>query len=199
MFLFLLPELLLIIIFISAAIFNDREFHNIYRYSRYEEFIRSKYPSHLGVLADFHIDRHKDTDHEKSNSFFEKAESMRLKNENEKALRNYNICIDYDPDKAEYIYQRGVFKLTRLEIDRDMAYSAIKDFDRALRLNPQYTFAHFHKSIALGYLHKYAPALIHARQVWNADSTLNEKSFSEKYGISRENFSKQFSRKILFN
>jgi tetratricopeptide (TPR) repeat protein len=154
--------------------------------------MRSKYPEHLQPVADYFIDKYKDVDSLKSAEYFQESNDANKAGRDEDALRYLNLAIDANPDNSHYYYLRGVLKLTRMDIDAEMAYSSIKDFDRSVRLNPGYTNVYFHRSIALGYLGKSLRSFNDAKVVWNADSTLSDKEFQMKYGMSKKTFSIPF-------
>jgi tetratricopeptide (TPR) repeat protein len=179
-------------VLLTASLFNARSFHNFYRSNYYEEYIRSKYTEQEGIIADLYIDRNKNPDKIKSEEALKKAMEADSLNKNETALKLYNRGIDLDPDNAYAYHRRGYLKLNKLELDADMAYSAIKDFDRAIRLQPGFTLAYFHRYLAADYLDLKGRAFLDRKKVWEADSILSETDFLNKYGISKTSFSKPF-------
>lgn len=179
-------------ILLTASCFNARTFHNFYRSTYYEEYIRSKYTEQEGIIADLYIDRNKKTEKEKSLEILIRAMEADSTNKNEIALKLYNEGIDLDPDNAIAYHRRGFLKLSKLELDVDMAYSAIKDFDRAIRLQPGFTLAYFHRYLATDYLNLKGRAFLDRKRVWEADSILSENDFLIKYGTSKASFSKPF-------
>ena len=184
--------LLLSFIFTTSAFLNPREFHNLYRSSTYEEYIRQKYTEPQGLIADYFIDKYKKVNIEKSEKLLHLAIEADSIHANEKAMVYFNRCIDNNPDNAIAYHKRGYFKLTRLEINEDVAYSAIKDFSRAIRLNPEFTDAYFHRGVAYGYLKNRGRSIIDMKKVWTLDSTLSENEFQKKYGSSKKSFSIPF-------
>ncbi len=184
--------MLISFVLITAAFFNVRSFHNFYRTTYYEEYIRSKYTEQEGIIADLYIDKHKNPEKKKSELVLKMAFEADSLNKNDLALKLYNQSIDLDPDNANAYHRRGFLKLTKLELDVDMAYSAIKDFDRAIRLQQDFTLAYFHRYLAEDYLALKGRAFLDRKKVWEADSLLSETDFLKKYGISKTSFSKPF-------
>jgi tetratricopeptide (TPR) repeat protein len=180
------------LIILSAVIFNPREFHNFYRSSKYEEYIRSQYPANQGIVADYFIDKYKKPDKESADKYLQSAINFDTSDDKEHALEMFNKSIDANPDNAEATYKRGLFKLTRLDLDAEIAYSAIKDFDRALRLDSTITMAHFHRGLAYGYIGNKGRSFVDMKKVWYADSTLTDEQFLKKYGSSKKSFSVPF-------
>jgi tetratricopeptide (TPR) repeat protein len=184
--------ILISFVLITAALFNVRSFHNFYRSTYYEEYIRSKYTEQEGILADLYIDKHKNIEKHTSELVLKMAFEADSFNKNDLALKLYNQAIDLDPDNANAYHRRGFLKLTKLELDIDMAYSAIKDFDRAIHLQEDFTLAYFHRYLAEDYLDLKGRAFLDRKKVWEADSLLSETDFLKKYGISKTSFSKPF-------
>ena len=184
--------LLISFILFTFLILDPRQFHNFYRSSLYEEFIRSKYPEQSGDLADLYIDKYKRPDKEKAEKYLKSAIDAEGLFDYEMALELYNKSIDLNPDNPFSCYRRGLLKLTRLDLNSDVSYSAIKDFSRTLRLDSTYTVAYFHRSLALGYLGLRMRSFQDMKKVWELDSVLTEDEFQKKYGTSKKSFSKPF-------
>ena len=179
-------------IFISSVLLNPRHFHNFYRNSTYEQFIRARYTETNGIIADLFIDRYKSPDSIKAEFYYKLALKAEADGDYSKEIRLLNRSIDYNPDDAFAYHKRGIVKLHYLDLNYDVAYSAIKDFSRAIRLKPDFTLAYFHRAVALGYVHNYQRSFLDTRFVWYADSTLSESDFISKYGKSKKAFSKPF-------
>ena len=179
-------------ILITSVIFNPREFHNFYRSTTYEEYIRSRYPEQSGRVADLFIDKYKIIEKEKSENIFKEAVASESIGDYENALELYNKCIDLNPDNAIAYYRRGLLKLTRLELSLFIANSAIIDFNRSLRLDSKYTVAYFHRGLAFGYLGLRGESFLDMKKVWAMDSTLSDEKFQRKYGSSKKSFSVPF-------
>ncbi len=184
--------LLISFVLITATILNSRSFHNFYRSTYYEEYIRSKYTEQEGMVADLYIDKNKNPESRKSEIVLNMAFEADSLNKNDLALKLYNQGIDLDPDNANAYHRRGFLKLTKLDLDVDMAYSALKDFDRAIRLNQDFTLAYFHRYLAEDYLVLKGRAFLDRKKVWETDSLLSETDFLNRYGISKTSFSKPF-------
>ena len=125
--------LIMTFVFTSFTVLDQRQFHNLFRYRTYEDFIRTKFTINQGPLADYYIDKYKNPEKEKSEFFLNEAINSESNQENEKALTFYNKSIDLNPDNALAYYRRGLLKLTRLDINNDVAISALKDFSRTIR------------------------------------------------------------------
>ncbi|MBL0103821.1 MAG: tetratricopeptide repeat protein [Bacteroidetes bacterium] len=136
----------------TAAFMNPRQYHNFYKHSRYEDYIRRRYTETERSVADMYIDRYKKIDKEASQKYFRKAEIAEKKADLEQALNDYNKAVDYNPDDAQLLFRRGYFKLVNFELNHDLAYDAIKDFDRAIRLDTTLIEAYSNRSVALGYV-----------------------------------------------
>lgn len=176
----------------TSVILNPREFHNFYRSSTYEEYIRSRYPEQRGIVADLFIDKYKNPDKEESEKYLKAAIDAESLSEYDNALVLYNKSIDLNPDNQFSYYRRGLLKLTRLDLNIDVAYSAIKDFSRTLRLDSTYFIAYFHRGLAFGYLGLKGRSYLDMKKVWESDSTISEEEFQKKYGSSKKSFSKPF-------
>lgn len=191
----LLNPLNLVLIFIltfilfSASVLTSRSFHNLYRYLTYEEYIRNHFSEFQSNMADLYIDLNKPNDMAESDAYLIKAREADADHQLEKALRLYNLSIDLYPDDARRYYERGLLKLTRLRINEDHALSAVKDFKRAIVLNPSMAEAYFHKGVALGYLGFKGRALLDMRKAVLLESNLPDDEFIKKYGTSKKSFS----------
>jgi len=184
---------LFISLILSTTIFlNPREFHKFYRHSTYEEFIRKKYPEQKQLIADYFIDKYKTIDKAKADEYFENAVDAEDRKKYTEALSWYNKSIEENPDNKVAYHRRGFLKLTKLDINEDVALSAYKDFCRVIRLDPGYTIAYFHRGVVFGYLGDKSLAARDFRSVWNADSILSADEFQKKYGMSKESFSVPF-------
>ncbi len=185
--------LMISFIFSTFLILNPRQFHNFYRANTYEEFIQSKYSEQRGIVADLYIEKYKNTEKEKSERLLNKAITEESLSNYEVALELYNKSIDLNPYNPISIYRRGLLKLTKLDLNSDVAYSAIKDFNRALRLDSTIAVAYFHRGLALGYLKLKGRSYLDMKKVWELDSVLTENEFLNKYGSSKKSFSIPFN------
>lgn len=183
---------LITFILLTTLILNPRKFHNFYRPNCYEEYIRSRYTSTNGLVADYFIDKYKEKDTLKSQHYLTEAKALEAFGEYQKALTNFNKALDLNPDNSRAYHERGFLKLTYLDIDADVAYSAIKDFSRAIRLDSTYTIAYFHRALAYGYLKRKSQSFLDTKIVWETDSILSEDEFRIKYGMSKKSFSIPF-------
>ncbi len=138
----------------SAAFMTPRQYHNFYKASYYEDYIRRKYTELNRDVADMYIDRYKDKtpDKKKAHQLYLQAIEAQKEKDNEKALSLYNQSLDLDPDESIVYYDRGYFKLTRLELNSDIAYNAVKDFNRAIKLKPDFADAYLHRALAISYV-----------------------------------------------
>ncbi len=184
--------LMISFIFSTFLILNPRQFHNFYRANTYEEFIQSKYSEQRGIVADLYIEKYKNPEKEKSDKLLNKAITEESLSNYEKALVLYNKSIDLNPYNPISIYRRGLLKLTKLDLNSDVAYSAIKDFNRTLRLDSTMAVAYFHRGLALGYLKLKGRSNLDMKKVWELDSALTENDFFNKYGSSKKSFSIPF-------
>lgn len=142
----------------------------------------------MSPVADLYIDKYKKTDKVKSDEYFNKALLADSMKDYSRALEFYNMSIDLNPDNPIAYHRRGFLKLNELDIDLEIAYSAVKDFNRAIKLDSSFTMAYYHRSIALGYLNKKGRALLDRKVVWEKDSLLSEEVFKKKYGVLKKSF-----------
>lgn len=138
----------------SAAFMSPRQYHNFYKASFYEDYIRRKYTELHSDVADMYIDRYKDKsiDKDRANELFLLAKVAQKEKQNDEALQLYNQSLDLNPDAPLVYHARGYFKLTRLELNSDVAYNAVKDFNRAIKLDPNFADAYFHRALAISYV-----------------------------------------------
>ena len=184
--------LILSIIFISSVILNPREFHNFYRSNTYEEYIRSRYTEQSGIVADLYIDKYKKVDRKKASDLLKEAMVSDSLSHYDNALFLYNKSIDLNPDDAKAYYMRGLLKLIHLDLNFSVANSAIKDFNRAIRLDSNYSEVYFHRGLALGYLGLRGRSFLDMKKVWELDSTISDELFEKRYGSSKKSFSIPF-------
>ena len=154
LFLWLIITLLLS----SAAFMNPRTYHNFYRASYYEDYTRRHYSEMENSIADMYIDRYKEPQPKVANDLFIKGREAQKTKDYDLALELYNAAMDKDPDQAEMYNLRGFFKLNRLELNSDVAISAVKDFDRAIKLKPEFADAYINRALALSYLGRHLRA-----------------------------------------
>ena len=173
---------------LSAVLFNPRQFHNFYRSTTYEEYIRSAYSELMSPVADLYIDKYKKIDTVKSNEYLNEAMLADSLKDYMRALDLYNKSIDENPDNPVAYHRRGFLKLNTLDLDLEIAYSAVKDFNRAIKLDTTFTMAYYHRSIALGYLNKKGRSFLDRKVVWEKDSVLSEEDFKVRYGVSKKSF-----------
>ena len=88
----------------------------------------------------------------KSCRWFELAQHFDSIDDIQRSLKYYNGAIDLSPNDPELYFHRGLFKLVKMDLNDDVAWSAIKDFDRAIRLNSGYAAAYFERGVALSYV-----------------------------------------------
>jgi tetratricopeptide (TPR) repeat protein len=189
---FVTIELILSFLYVTIIVLDQREFHNFYRSNYYEDFIISKYTEPQGIVADLYINKYKDTDTVQARHFMNEAMLAQKNRDYEKALELYNKSIDLNPDDAHAYHKRGYFKLSTLDLNEDVALSAMKDFSRAIRLDSTLTIIYFHRSIASAYIGLKGRSLLDYMKVWQRDSILPEEEFRNKYSMSKKSFSKPF-------
>ncbi len=184
--------LILCIIFSTSVILNPREFHNLYRSSTYEEYIRSRYTEQSGIVADLYIDKYKKVEIERADNLLKEAMLSDSLSDYDKALFFYNKSIDLNPDNVKAYYKRGLLKLIHLDLNFSIANSAVKDFSRVIHLDSNYSEAYFHRGLALGYLGLKGRSFLDMKKVWELDSTISDDLFEKRYGSSKKSFSIPF-------
>jgi tetratricopeptide (TPR) repeat protein len=177
-----------LIYFLSVAL-NPRQFHNLFRAISFEDYTLNKYRQDQGLSADFIINLYKVVDSKKSNEYLARAlKEDSLKNTDD-ALEYYSKSIAADPDNYIAYHRRGYLKLSQPNIDWSNASSSLKDFSRAIRLNPNYADAYFHRALAYAILGNKGRAIVDRQKVLQLDSALSDSAFQVKYGISKKSFS----------
>ncbi|HQW23463.1 MAG TPA: hypothetical protein PLI47_09185 [Bacteroidia bacterium] len=138
----------------SAAFMTPRYYHNFFKASYYEDYIRRRYTELNSDVADMYIDRYKDKspDKNKATGLYLKAKEAQKNKDNDKALQLYNASLDINPDDPLVYFDRGYFKLNRLELNSDIAYNAVKDFNRAIKLDPDFANAYLQRALAISYV-----------------------------------------------
>jgi tetratricopeptide (TPR) repeat protein len=163
-----------VLLFPVVALTNPRTFHNLFNGTTYEEYVRSRYSLDEGTEM---IELYK-PESEASKKCADKLFQSALQSEKDEAytiaLRQYNESIDLNPDNAKAIYNRGLMKLTKLEIERETAQSAYNDFTRALQLDSTMAAAYYHRAVAHTYLYgkNRLPAQIDYRKARTLDTSL---------------------------
>ncbi len=166
----------------SAAFMTPRMYHNFFKASYYEDYVRRKYTELYSDVADMYIDRYKSKspDKIKANKLYLEAKEAQKNKDNDKALSLYNESLDIYPDDANVYFDRGYFKLTRLELNSDIAYNSVKDFDRAIKLNPNFANAYLQRALAISYVGRHWRAC----QDYTKAKELNPK-FNVEEGLRR--------------
>ncbi|HNS12550.1 MAG TPA: tetratricopeptide repeat protein [Bacteroidia bacterium] len=145
------------ILLFTGIFLSPKDFHNFYRVSTYEEFLRSQYPRISMEKADELLTEYNEQDSILSIKALKLADTAKQK-EKEKdfksALRYYNLAIDMDPFNPILYYQRGRFKISRLELNEDLANSAIIDFSESARMRPLHAESYFQRGVIYAYLDK---------------------------------------------
>lgn len=183
--------ILLLISYLGIA-WNAREFHNTFRASRYEEYIRTTFPDSLQSNADELIEKNKCKSPDciaSAEDKFKQAMFCDSLKDYKQALKWLNYAIDLNPDNPEYYFQRGHLKLIKLDISEEAARSALIDFNRAIQLNPMFAYAYYFRGITLAYLDKkdkVCPDMIYAKQL---DSALIIQDYLNKFCPDSGSFS----------
>ncbi|MBL0063963.1 MAG: tetratricopeptide repeat protein [Bacteroidetes bacterium] len=184
--------LILLLISYLGVVWNAREFHNTFRASRYEEYIRTTFPDSLQSNADAIIEKNKCKSPEciaKAEEKFKQAMFCDSLKDYQQALKWLNYAVDLNPDNPEYYFQRGHLKLIKLDISEEAARSALIDFNRAIQLKPEFAHAYYFRGITLAYLDKkdkVCPDMIYAKQL---DSALIIRDYLNKFCPDSGSFS----------
>ncbi len=179
--------LILGLLIITGISMNPRVFHNFFRSSTYEEYLRRQYPTITIEEANSLIEKYRDKSEAaivKSDSLFQ----MALRSESEKkiddALKKFNRAIDLNPDYAEAYFHRGYFKLHFLELNNDLAFSAMIDFSESIRLRPGHALSYYQRGVTLAYLDKKKRVCEDMHKAYSLDSSLDVDPFIRKYCIA---------------
>ncbi len=173
-------------VYLLSLVLNPRQFHNLFRATGYEDYVLLKYRQDQGLMADLLINNYKVIDIVKANEKL--ADAFRedsLKNF-EAALKLYNSSIENNPDNPIAYHRRGFLKLTRLELNPSNVVSALKDFSRAIRLNPKFAEAYFQRSMAFHFIGYKERAYLDQLKVLQLESNLTDTEFEKKYGRSKK-------------
>lgn len=175
---------LICFLLITGIAMNPRQFHNFYRSTTYEEYLRRQYPTLSTENANHLIDKYRDrsaTALAKSDSFYELARRSESEKKNQDALRQYNLAIDLNPDNADAYFHRGFFKLHHLELNNGLAFSALADFSESIRLRPDHALSYFQRGVTLAYLDKKKRVCEDMHRAYSLDSTLDIELYIRKY------------------
>lgn len=147
------------IIFVAAlltAILQPRQFHRLFRSSTFESYVTNKFMEGSGE-AEKILRAYAPTD-QASKQLAKtlgldalKADSARNLKE---SMKYFDESIDLNPFDAYMLYCRGRTKLIRLELDEEVALSAVKDLSRSIRLDPANADAYYYRANAYSYLGK---------------------------------------------
>ncbi|REJ83528.1 MAG: hypothetical protein DWQ44_03480 [Bacteroidetes bacterium] len=134
---------------------NDRDFHNFFRASTYEQMIRNRYPERKKEKAAEQIAKMADRSEKariRAELFLDEARKLKAKGDINTALKKYNLSIDLNPFNAQAYFERGHLKLHKLEINNETAASAAYDFTLAISINDSVAQWYFERAVALSYL-----------------------------------------------
>lgn len=176
--------ILLTFLVLAGIVLNPRQFHNFFRMSTYEEYLRNQAQGLETSKANYLIAKYRDRSADakiKSEYFYQLARKYDAEKKYSLALRNYNLAIDIYPDNAEAYFQRGVLKLYRLELNNDIAFSSANDFSESIRLRPSHAKSYFLRGVALGYLDRKKLVCEDMHQAYRLDSSLDVKPYINKY------------------
>ncbi len=143
-----------LLIFTPVALSNPRTFHNFFNATTYEEYVRIRYPREEGTAL---LERYKPSgvhSLKRADEYYSSAVSAEKNEEYAESLCFYNKSIDLNPDNPIAIYNRGRLKLTKLEINKEMALSAYDDFTRAIELDSNMALAYYHRAVVHNFLNK---------------------------------------------
>jgi tetratricopeptide (TPR) repeat protein len=82
------------------------------------------------------LNRAVETDHECAEAFFQRAGILADAGEDQLALNDYSRAVELSPDEVRYRNMRGLFLLTRTQLD-----TALADFTTAIQIDPKYVQA----------------------------------------------------------
>jgi tetratricopeptide (TPR) repeat protein len=175
--------LLLIFLFSTGVILNPKQFHNFFRYSTYEEYLRSQYSYLKTEEANKLLRKYNDGSENsriEATKLFEQAKTFDKQKDLKNALRMYNLSIDKFPFSSELYLQRGKFKISKLELNKGLAYSAIIDFSESIRLGQDKAGAYFQRGVIYSYLDEKEHACEDMHEAYKLDSSLNVIPFIKK-------------------
>lgn len=180
-----LPTLVLIFLPLSVTLlagFTDaRTFHNIFHQIPYESFIRGKYTYTNRNWADQLIDRYKKPNAEKARMLIDQATAEASTNNNAFAAELFDSAIDFDPDNSVNYDKRGLFKLSVYGFEQANIYNALKDFERAIKLDSTNASALFHHAQCLAIMNVTERACMEYHKAVSIDSTVAFPDFENKY------------------
>jgi len=171
------------ILFPAVALTNPRTFHNFFNGTTYEEYVRTRFPLDEGTELVNQYKPVSESSRKCADDYFQSALQSEKDESYSKALREYNESIDLNPDNAKAIYNRGLLKLTKLDIDRETAQSAYNDFTRAIQLDSTLAVAYYHRAVAHNYLYKKdrLPAQNDYRKAQSLDTALYNDKFIKAF------------------
>jgi len=175
--------ILLSVLLITGIFLNPKMFHNFYRVTTYEEFLRSRYPRISMEEAGELLATYNSIDVKLERDAQNLADTARVKEKQKdykSALRFYNLAIDINPFDPSLYYQRGRFKISKLELNEDLAISAIIDFSESARMRPSHAESYFQRGVIYSYLDKKEKACEDMHSAYGLDSTIDVLPFIKK-------------------
>lgn len=172
-----------LLLFPPVALMNPRTFHNFFNGTTYEQYVRTRFPMDEGTaMLETYMPSGRDA-RNCSDQYFREAETNEKSGDYKTALEDYDQAIDLNPENAKAIYQRGRLKLTKLDIDKEMAQSAHDDFSRAIQLDSTMSAAYYHRAVVHNYLNKKnrAPAQRDFRHAQELDTSLRQDHFINEF------------------
>lgn len=165
------PLVFFVLIIPFSSLSNQRQFHNFFKGSTYESYVRKMYPEGEAKKL---LEENQCSDpsciEEANNYYLEGLKNDSLKNYDE-AFECYNKAIDYNIHFAEAYVSRASNRMLHAFVDKDIAVAAIHDCSIAIELNPTYAPAFLRRGFTNIFANNPAQACDDFRKAKALDST----------------------------
>ncbi len=138
----LIPFLFFLLVIPFSVLSNQRQFHNFFRGSTYESYVRKTYEEEEALPL---LEQNQCNSPEcikKGNEYFHEG----LKNDSIKkwdaAFDCYNKAIDYNIHFTDAYVRRATNRMLHAVVDKEIILSAIRDCNIAIVINPRYAQAY---------------------------------------------------------
>lgn len=167
------PFLIFSFLISISVITNQRQFHNFFKGSTYESFVRKMYPENEAQLL---LEENQCDDLpclKRADEYFLRGVKNDSLEKWDEAFDDYNKAIDYNIHFAEAYCRRASNRMLHKELDAEIILAAIRDCDIAISLDSTMVMAYVRRGFTqynAKHLDKACTDLKKAKQL---DSTLN--------------------------
>lgn len=148
-----------LLLLLVGSLLGDWKFYHVFRKKNLEERLLSRLRDDQSNSADLTIERlvpHENANREAGDRALQEAFAFERARKWDRAKKAYDRAIYENPYAADAYLRRGSLKLLHLEIDKEQAESALRDFSRSIRLDSTRGETWFLRAHTLAYLGKAA-------------------------------------------